>query len=61
MKSWICKAFCSLSGLFVLNYISLICHRDKIYKFENLQILEGVTCSTQIQSSGLVAHEKGHL
>ena len=40
---------------FLLNYMSLICHRDKISKFENLQILEGV--STQLQSSGLVAHE----
>ena len=40
---------------FLLNYMSMICHRDKIYKFENLQILEGV--STQLQSSGLVAHE----
>ena len=36
---------------FLLNYASLICHRDKIQKFENLQILEGV--STQEQSSGL--------
>ena len=40
---------------FLLNYMCLICHRDKIEKFENLQILEGV--STQLQSSGLVAHE----
>ena len=40
---------------YLLNYMSLICHRDKIQKFENLQILEGV--STQLQSSGLVAHE----
>ena len=40
---------------YLLNYMSLICHRDKIKKFENLQILEGV--STQLQSSGLVAHE----
>ena len=42
-------------GRFLLNYMSLICHRDRIQKFENLQILEGV--STQLQSSGLVAHE----
>ena len=35
--------------------MSLICHRDKIQEFENLQILEGV--NRQIQSSGLVAHE----
>ena len=40
---------------FLLNYMSLICQRDKIKKFENLQILEGI--STQLQSSGLVAHE----
>ena len=40
---------------FLLNYMSLTCHRDQIQKFENLQILEGV--STQKQSSGLVAHE----
>ena len=40
---------------FLLNYMSLICHRDKIKKIENLQIFEGV--STQLQSSGLVAHE----
>ena len=40
---------------YLLNYMSLICQRDKIKKFENLQILEGV--STQLQSSGLVAHE----
>ena len=40
---------------YLLNYMSLIFHRDKILKFENLQILEGV--STQLQSSGLVAHE----
>ena len=40
---------------YLLNYMSLICHRDKIQKFENWQILEGV--STQLQPSGLVAHE----
>ena len=40
---------------YLLNYMSLICHRDKIKKIENLQILEGV--STQLHSSGLVAHE----
>ena len=40
---------------YLRNHMSLICHRDKILKFENLQILEGV--STQLQSSGLVAHE----
>ena len=42
-------------GDFLLNSMSLICHRDKIQKFKNLQILEGI--STQLQSSGLVAHE----
>ena len=35
--------------------MSLIHHRDKIQKFENSQILEGV--STQKQSSSLVAYE----
>ena len=25
---------------YLLNYMSLICHRDKIQKFKNLQILE---------------------
>ena len=25
---------------YLLNFMSLICHRDKIKKFENLQILE---------------------
>ena len=39
---------------YMLNYMSLICQRDKIKKIENLQILEGMC--TQLQSSGLVAH-----
>ena len=39
--------------------MSLKCHRDKIEKIENLQILGGV--STQFQSSGLVAYENSTL
>ena len=44
MKSEICIAFLVTEVVFfddfLLNFMSLICHRDK---FENLQILEGVS------------------